>query len=110
MYGLPCELDPMFTAMVLSWNKLFPENCNRVRRTLRDEAHDWTSVDPLVFEPRLERLCVLRVVTIYPSETLGFSIDLVLGKSNVVDLDLETGLSGGFTEVFVVRPLNELGV
>ena len=75
---------------------------------MSDEAHDWTSVDPLVFEPRLERLCVLRVVTIYPSETLGFSIDLVLGKSNVVDLDLETGLGGSFTQVFVVRPLNEL--
>ena len=71
----------------------------------KDMRPDQDKSDPLVLEPRLERLCVLRVVTIHPGETFRLSIDLVFRKRHVVDLDLEPCLCGGFPDVLVVRPL-----
>ena len=61
--------------------------------------------DVLVLEPCLESLSVLWSVTVYPSETFRFPIDLVFRKCRIVDPDLEASLSGRLSDVFIVRPL-----
>ena len=65
-----------------------------------------------MLEPCLESLSVLWSVTVNPSETFRFPIDLVFRKCRIVDPDLKASLGGRLSDVFIVRPLQgrEIGV